>query len=191
VERLVAMRPARRGRALVLLGLASLGLLAALGVLDGEMRAAGGPGIVRFEVAGSLDHAHQIMRDWGADGRRYARASLALDFVYIAAYGAFFALAIITAAGAAAKRGWRGDWTVRGAAVAVPLAAAGFDVVEDVFLLLTLGGSGGALSPRAAWVCAVSKFVSLGLTLAYLGVVSARLLVERVGLRARGDQADP
>jgi hypothetical protein len=47
-------------------------------------------------------------------------------------------------------------------------AAAAFDAIEDVGLLLAVGRHGGELAPRLAQVCASLKFALLAVTIAYL-----------------------
>src|SRR5215207_2692360 len=73
----------------------------------------GGPGIVGFELAGSEERAREIRAEWGPDGRDAARLSLWLDYLYLALYGAFWALAV-TATRDYARRG-SGNGTPRSA----------------------------------------------------------------------------
>jgi hypothetical protein len=157
-----------RRRALWLLGFATLVLLAVLVALDGRMEDAGGHGIVPFELAGSDERAGEILADWGEKGRDAARASLWLDFAYLAAYGAFLWLAIRALRDAARRRGWT-RFARPGSAIALlPLAGAACDAVEDVFLLLVLGGHGGSAAPAIATAFAIVKFACVGIALLYL-----------------------
>ena len=64
---------------------ASAALLASLAMLDRRMQATGGPGIIPFELAGP-ERSPEILRVWGREGRRAARASLLLDFPFLVAY---------------------------------------------------------------------------------------------------------
>jgi pimeloyl-ACP methyl ester carboxylesterase len=138
------------GVAATLLGLLLLGI-------DQRLFDEGGPGIVGFELAGTERRARDILVEWGSDGRGAARLSLWLDFVYLAAYGAFLALASLATRDHARRQGWR-RFAAAGTAMAV-LAVAGalFDAVEDVFLLLTLGRHGDAVAPAIAAVCALRE----------------------------------
>ena len=161
-------------------GLASLILLAVLAALDVGLTDGGGEGIVGFELAGTRERAREIMGVWGASGRDTARLSLWLDFLYLAAYGAFGALGLRAIAGDAARRGRRRLAHVAGLASTGMVAAAICDAVENVNLLLVLGGHGGGFAPRAAMTFALAKFalvaVALG-TAAWWGV--ARLAGRR------------
>jgi pimeloyl-ACP methyl ester carboxylesterase len=133
----------RRAALWVLFAL-SAALLAVLSAIDLRMWDEGGPGIVGYELAWSADEVDRILAEWGPDGRSAARLSLWLDFLFMAAYGAFWALA---------ARPWRG-W------VLVPVAAAS-DALENVLLLVQLGGSDGSALPVLAGVFATLKFAAL------------------------------
>jgi hypothetical protein len=173
-----------RRRALWLLGLTTVGLLAVLAVLDGRMQDAGGPGIVPFELAGSSDRAAEILADWGDEGQDAARLSLWIDFPYLLAYGAFLTLAVMAVRDGAAGRGW--DRFARSGrfVVALPIAAAAFDAVEDVNLLLTLEGQGGSAAPAIATGFAIAKFACIVPALLY--VLGGLLAVGVARLRATG-----
>jgi hypothetical protein len=157
-----------RRRALVFLAITTVAIGIVLAVLDGRMRDSGGPGIVGFEFAGSEERAAEILADWGEEGQDAARASLWLDYVYILSYGAFLILAAIATRELAVRRGWRRMAAAGLAAVPIAAAAAAFDAIEDVGLLLTLDGHGGDLAPLLAAVCAGLKFALLALAFAYL-----------------------
>ena len=157
-----------RKRALVASAVLSLVIGAVLVALDRRMVNAGGPGIVGFELAGSEDRASEILAEWGDDGIDAAKASLWLDYAYIVAYGTFLVLAAAATRDLAERRGWD-----RLAAFGLPVmtfaaAAAAFDAIEDVGLLLAVNQHGGALAPRLAQVCAILKFALLAVTIAYL-----------------------
>jgi hypothetical protein len=157
-----------RRRALVFLAITTVAIGIVLAVLDGRMRDSGGPGIIGFEFAGSEERAAEILADWGEEGQDAARASLWLDYVYILSYGAFLILAAIATRELAVRRGWRRMAAAGLAAVPIAAAAAAFDAIEDVGLLLTLDGHGGDLAPLLAAVCASLKFALLALAIAYL-----------------------
>ncbi len=157
-----------RKRALVASAIASLVIGAVLVALDRQMVDAGGPGIIGFELAGSEDRATEILADWGDDGSDAAKASLWLDYAYIVAYGTFLVLAAAATRDLAERRGWD-----RMAGFGLPVmtfaaAAAAFDAIEDVGLLLAVNQHGGDLAPRLAQVCATLKFALLAVTIAYL-----------------------
>ena len=157
-----------------LTGFAAVALFVALSVLDGRLHETGGPGIIPFELAGELARAREILADWGSEGRDTARLSLWLDFAFLVAYGGFLALAATAARGLALRRGWRRLAAARGLVVALPVGAAALDVLENIFLLATVGAHGGATSPRLAAICATGKFALVIATLAYILAVLAR-----------------
>lgn len=160
--------PMTRRRALWLLGIVLVGLSAVLLSLDGTMQDAGGYGIVDFELAFTADRASEILGAWGEEGSDAARLSLWLDYAYLVAYGLFLWLAVAALRDAALRRGWE-RFARPGEAIAVlPLVAAGADAVEDVLLLLILGGLDGATAPAFAGGFAVLKFAAVAIAVLYL-----------------------
>jgi hypothetical protein len=155
----------------------------ALGVyllaIDPATVADGNPSIVDFEFAASEDRASEILDDWGDEGRDHARLSLWVDFAYLLSYGAFFALAAAATRDLARRREWRRLAALGGAAIVAAVGAASFDALEDIWLLIALGGHGGDLAPLAATVCASLKFALIVATIVYL----AAGLVARLQLR--------
>jgi pimeloyl-ACP methyl ester carboxylesterase len=175
-----------RRRALWLLGGTAFVLGAVLAQIDLRMWDEGGPGIIGFELAGSEERAHQILAEWGSDGRSAARLSLWLDYAYLTAYGAFGALLAATLRDLARRRGWRRFAAFGRVAVLLTPAAACFDALEDVCLLLVVGGHGGSTAPVLGTAFALCKFALLGIALAYAGLSLLRanriLLVSGVGV---------
>lgn len=151
-------------------------------VLEQELKDTGGPGILAYEFVGSADRAAEMLAEWDGHGRDLARWSLWIDFGFMAGYGAFLAFASL------ATRDWarrHGRSALATAGTVAPFAAVGaalFDALENTALLLILGGHGGDAAPPLATVCAVIKFVLVGLAIAYViwGLVARGL--------ARGDQ---
>jgi hypothetical protein len=166
-----------RRRALWILGLVSLGLFAVLAALDGRMQEAGSHGIVTFEVAFTSGKAQEIVVAWGSKGHDAAQLSLWLDFLYLIAYGLFLWLAIRALGDALRGRGMDG-WARPAAAISLlPLVGAGADAVEDVFLLLVLGGHASSIGPPLAGGFATLKFLCLAVAIVYLlaGLVALAL----------------
>lgn len=147
--------PRSRRVALWALFAVSGGLLAVLSLVDLRMWDEGGPGIVGLELAWERGEVDRILAEWGSDGRSAARLSLWLDFPFLVAYGAFWALAA---------------WPARVWPLA--LVAAGFDALENIVLLIELGGAGGAAWPVLAGVFATLKFLALAVV---IGAVLLRL----------------
>ena len=155
-----------RGRALVLLAIAVLALLAAMQPAEQRMTE-NGPGMVPFELAGSAERSQEIQAEWGEDGREAARQQLWIDYAFMLAYGAFLVLAAAAIRDLARSRGWRRLAAIGALAVPAGGIAAGCDAVENACLLLTLGGA-GAWAPLTATVFAVAKFALLLVSQAYI-----------------------
>jgi len=156
-----------RRRGLIASGIASVLLLLAMSPAENRMTDTGGPGMIPFELTGGQDRADEIMAEWGEDGKDAARESLWIDFGFLVAYGTFLTLALRATRDAAAKRGWRRLDAIGAAAIWFGAICAGFDALENIFLLLTLGGAGAA-APLVATVFASLKFLFLAATIAYL-----------------------
>jgi hypothetical protein len=155
-----------RGRALVLLAVAVLVLLAAMKPAEDRMTE-NGPGIVAFELAGSADRSQEIQDEWGEDGRDAARQQLWIDYAFMLAYGAFLVLAAAATRDLSRARGWQRLTAIGGFAVPAGGIAAACDAVENACLLLTLGDAGG-WAPVTATLFAVAKFALLLVALAYI-----------------------
>jgi hypothetical protein len=167
-----------RWRGLIASGIAAVLLLLAMAPADGRMKDTGGPGIVPFEVAGSQNRAEEIMAEWGDEGRDAARESLWIDFGFLAAYGTFLTLALAAIRDRARERGWRRLAAIGGVAVAFGALCAGFDALENICLLLTLGDAGSAF-PLMAAIFASLKFFFLAASTAYIAVGLAMWLGRR------------
>ena len=142
-------------------------------LIDERMWDAGGPGIIGFEIAWDTEQAQRILTEWGDSGRDAARLSLGFDFLYLVVYAAFWSLAVRAARDAAARRGW--DRLARlGVVWPAAIVAAAFDALEDVCLLVELGGADGRAWPFLAALFATFKFVGLALVVGYVAVVLAR-----------------
>ncbi len=157
----------RRWLQLVVLGVATVAFTVILELGD-PSHVSHGPTILDFEFAGSRSRAVQIIAEWGARGRSAAHLSLVLDYGYMLSYGLFFALAGFAVRDLARASGWH---RLAAAGVVVPyfaLAAAVFDAIENVALLLTLAGSGGSFAPPFAAVCSSIKFTLIGSAILYV-----------------------
>ena len=128
--------------------------------------------IVDFEVAGD-EGAPAYLDAWtGTDGMRAALAILA-DFPFLVAYG--LGLALLLDAVARWTPGERGRFLARGAWV--PIAAAAFDALENLCLLVVISGR------TDTWPDLAESFASVKFVLIYgvaplvlvIGLVSAAL----------------
>jgi hypothetical protein len=169
-----------RKRLLIVTGIATIAFDVVLIVLDRRLQATGGLSILGLEFAGSEGRAAEIMAEWGSHGRDLARASLWIDFGFMASYGSFFALAALATRDFAREQGFR--LAAVGTAVAVcAVAAALFDAAENIVWLLVLGGHGGSFGPPFATACASLKFLLIALAILYtLWGLVAWLLRRRV-----------
>ena len=144
----------RLARALWITGLATLGLLVVLGAVDARLRDTGGPGVLPFEFEFTSENARDTLARWGDDGRSDAQLSLALDFAFLVAYGAFLSLAATALCDAL---GWQ-RWAFM---AMLPLAAAVCDAIENVALLLAIGQDGDQPWPLLGGAFASAKFALL------------------------------
>jgi hypothetical protein len=174
-----------RRRALWILGLVTLGLFAVLLALDGRMQDAGSHGIVAFEVAFTSGKAQEILVAWGSKGHDAARLSLWIDFLYLIAYGLFLWLAIGALGDALRGRGMDG-WARPAATISLlPLIGAASDAVEDIFLLLVLGGHASSIGPPLAGSFATLKFICVTIAIVYLLAGLVALALSRRSAPAR------
>jgi hypothetical protein len=158
---------ARRTKTLIVLGGATIVLNLLLAWIDERLKATGGPGIIGLEFAGSLGRVHEIQAEWGGHGEYLARLSLWIDFGFMAAYGAFFALAGVAVRDFAAGRGLRRLAAIGVVVPACAIGAALFDVAENAIWLLVLGGHLGEPAPPIATACAGLKFVLIAVAILY------------------------
>jgi hypothetical protein len=143
---------------------------------DAEMRDAGGPGIVSFELAFTEERAAEIRADWGEEGMDAARTSLRVDFAYLFAYGALLLLAVMATSANARRRSWRRLAALGSPAMIAAIAAPLFDAIENVWLLISLEGEGGEVAPLLGGAFACLKFAALAAALLYvLAGLAARL----------------
>jgi hypothetical protein len=174
-----------RGRGVIAAGLAALALLLAMSPAEERMKD-NGPGVVPFELAGSQERAEEILSEWGEDGQDAAREQLWIDFGFLLAYGTFLTLALPMTRDLARRRGWRRLAGIGAVVVSFGALAAAFDALENVCLLLTLGGAGAAF-PLLATIFASCKFILLAASIAYLLACLATRLRSTTRLRRRLD----
>lgn len=174
-----------RRRWLWILGIAMVALFAVEVVYDGRMQDAGHHGIVAFEVAFTSGKAHSIMAAWGSKGHDAAVASLWFDFLYLVTYGLFLCLAVRAVGDGLRKRGLARLAAPAAAISLLPLVAAACDAVEDVFLLLQLGGRAQSIGPPLAGSFASVKFACMAVAVLYLLAGLIAMAATRRGAPAR------
>jgi hypothetical protein len=133
------------------------------------MRTTGGPGIIPFELAGPRRSA-EILRRWGAEGQRAARASLLLDFPYLVAYTTLNVRLT-------RRAGERGQLPGLAPAVAaMQIAAGACDAVENAALLGVIARGGDARLATLARNSALAKFAGLVLGWVFGGAALVGIL---------------
>ncbi len=142
-------------------------LFLAMSPAENRMMDTGGPGMVPFELTGGQDRADEVLTEWGEDGQDAAREQLWIDFAFLLAYGSFLTFALSAIRDLARGRNWHRLATIGGVVAYFGALGAGFDALENVCLLLTLGGAGAAF-PLLATIFAVCKFTLLTVAIAYL-----------------------
>jgi len=129
--------------------------------------------IVSFEFTGSLSNAREMLESWGPTGRVYAGLSLGTDYLFLVAYSIAISLGCVLASRGFLQRsgflsavGVIFAWAIFGAAL--------LDSVENYALIQVLLGAKQSLWPAVARICAIPKFLIVGLGLLYvlLGAVT-------------------
>ena len=159
--------PARRGHYFYPLLALALLIMAVMNWVGLPLNTPAAPtGIVSFEVAGTPARAAEMLASWNADARARAAFIQGLDFLFPAVYSTAVGLGCIMAAGALAER--KLPLAGRGRSLAWgQWAAALFDYVENIALVVLLFGPTASPWPQVAAVCATIKFGLLFAGLAY------------------------
>lgn len=126
-------------------------------------------GIVSFQLAGTAEHAQDILRSWYAEGMAWAKASLWLDLLFIPAY--LFLLIQLTRRLTRDRPGVRERTGARWV-FALFLAAGLSDTAENILLLNNLDSPTDIIS-LSATIFALAKFTGLILGAAGLVVIRA------------------
>lgn len=140
-------------------------------------------GIVSFEIAGTPAQAQAMLKSWSAETQIRAAFIQGLDFLFPIVYANAVALGCLLAGGVLARRRW--PLSQLGAPLAWGLwAAAGFDYIENISLVVLLfGGASSAASPwpQVAYICAMIKFglLFLGLVYSFFGLAVRLVPAER------------
>lgn len=154
---------------LILLGITMVALtVVPFLVFEKPLERTGGPGILSFEFAATKARASQILTEWGPKGRDIARLSLIVDYAYMISYGSFFTLAGLATRDVALTRNWRGLATAGTIVPFFALAAAIFDAIENVLLILVLEGHAGQHAPLIATICSSIKFTLITIAILYV-----------------------
>jgi hypothetical protein len=168
----------RRGRLVLGLFVLVLGAgalsLPSLGTMD--MR---GVSIPDLEFMRTTSGAAAQLAWLGPDGVDAARMSIYLDFLILVLYALALSAACVLVSARAAERG-SSRLAAAGRSIAwLAPAAAACDAVENIGILMVLGGHVGQPWPAMAFVFASVKFVMVAVVIAYLVVGLAQTLGRR------------
>ncbi|WP_227664275.1 hypothetical protein [Marinobacter litoralis] len=148
----------------------SAALFLALLVMNQPLKTASAPqGIISFQLAGTAQHAQAILASWQPDNTTWARASLWLDFAFIAAYVTL--LLQLTRRFSVDRPGVRERIVAKWVRLLFIVAGTS-DVLENLALLNNFNPPDNSLS-MAASIFALVKFTGLLLGLAGLIILRA------------------
>lgn len=159
--------PASQRRALIVLTVVTLMVMAVFRIIDRPLQTSAAPsGIVSFELAGTLAAAQAMIASWDQQAQLLAAFSLGLDYLFMPLYSTAIALACVVAAGGPLRS--RRLLAGLGLLLAWGLwLAALLDAVENYALLQVLLGSEILAWPAIARWCASLKFLLILAGLAY------------------------
>ncbi|MBU2954666.1 hypothetical protein [Marinobacter sp. F3R08] len=145
-------------------------LLFALLMINQPLQTASAPqGIVSYQLAGTADQAHAILRSWRSDGAAWAKVSLWLDFLFIPAY--MLALIHLTRHFTRDRPGVRERMVARW--IRALFVTGGLsDGAENILLLNNFNPPTDEIS-LSATLCALIKFTALTLGIAGLVIIRA------------------
>jgi hypothetical protein len=137
-----------------------------------------GKGIVQLAEAGDALESQRIMDDWGPVGRRAARGSLGIDYVWLLSYSVLLAVACLYIGDLIRAEGWwtglgrAGYWLAWGA-----LVAGAADAIENTILLVGLSRGATEERARVARVAARLKFYLVFACLLYVAAFRGATLL--------------
>jgi hypothetical protein len=155
-------------RALKMLGLLGIALLALLTYLNAKMQAHDQAGLLSFEFARTGNAAAAMLSGWDASAERAARWAQWVDYAFLLVYAAGLTIAVRAAAGASARGGATGVARAAPFVVAAVWVGAASDAVQNTALLLILGRRSLGASALIAFVCGVVTVTMLATATVYL-----------------------
>lgn len=151
-------------------------VMVALQVLGGPLKTDAAPyGIVSFELSGTLPLAQKMVESWGEIGQIFAGLNLGLDFLFIVVYSNCIGLGCVIVARNLSRQG--AFIATSGIVLAWALwLAALLDCIENYALINVLLRSQQAIFALIARLCAIPKFLIVGIGIAYviIGALMAR-----------------
>jgi hypothetical protein len=154
-----------------------------------RMMADHGASLIAFESAASVERSEEILVSWGDSGKRAAWWQLALDMLFLLAYGLFAAGACAAVGARAGRRGKARLLQVATVAVWLGPLAAAADFAQNVSLALILSGHVAQPWPRISAACGpvTTSLVAIALLFALFGWLMTRGVGEGVVARGDGD----
>ncbi len=155
-------------------------LFVAINIIDKQLKTEFAPhGIISFECAKTLDHSLAILQTWEeADVIVFAALSLGIDYLFLVAYGSFFALSVLLLA-AKLPSGFLKK-AAKIMAFLIGLAAL-LDGIENYALIQLLIDVPTQSMVSMAYYCASIKFGLLGVAAIYLLAELIVLGLKKVG----------
>jgi hypothetical protein len=116
--------------------------------------------LTRLQLAGSSAKAREIVSGWSSSQTVDLAFLQGVDFVHPLVYGVLLSLGAV----------WAGRRLGRGTALMswIPVAAATFDVVENIGMITMIRGDLDAPVPMLTSAAATAKYVLLGLALLFV-----------------------
>ncbi len=169
--------PAWRRHQLLLVSLATLVLMLALGELGKPLTTAAAPyGIVSIELAPSAEEAAHILASWDTEALQAAWLVQALDLLYPLAYAAWFSLACAALARRlpASLLARSGHWLARWIWL-----AAGFDYLENAGICMQLWRGASAFWAPLTFAASLPKWILVAAAALYLCAAGVAALAVR------------
>ncbi|MBI2729418.1 MAG: hypothetical protein HYX40_01465 [Sphingobacteriales bacterium] len=156
-------------KVLLPLFMGTFGMLVFLQIQGKSLRTSKTPlAIVSLELAKSPEEAREILNVWkpanSINLTAVARKNILLDYIFIFFYSLFLFAACRKIRYHSSK--WQ---KMAGKNFAyMGLAAGGFDIAENIFMLRTLDGNYDAITTLITFVCAATKFILIGFAVLYI-----------------------
>lgn len=123
-------------------------------------------GIVSFELTKKFDAAQDIIQ---VVGQRPLQWNIAVDFLFLVAYTFFFFFCCKAIMQQFRSSGLK---TVGFIFLELSVLTGVLDLVENIAMLITLGGYGSDISVGVSYYTAIAKFVVIAIILVYILVAS-------------------
>ncbi len=128
-------------------------------------------GIVNFELTNNFSEAKEIIQ---AVGQRPLQLNIAIDFLFLIAYSFFFFLCCKALMNNYRSTGLK---TIGLIFLELSVLVGVLDLVENIAMLITLGGYGTNISVGFSYWAAIAKFGLLALVIVYIIVASITMYI--------------